>query len=103
MHLLPLQESTSEAVNAYYGLYLLGEARGSAALADWGRVLLAMELRSAQRYWHVTTADAPQVCVARFGNGKVPSKDDVVLEVNCCATHCHTGQATTSSLFAVSF
>jgi endo-1,3(4)-beta-glucanase len=66
-----LQESTSEAVNAYYGLYLLGKARGTADLTDWGRVLLAMEMRSAQRYWHVTTADAPQVYPQPFAANKV--------------------------------
>jgi len=36
-------------VNAYYGVYLLGLARGDSALADWGRLLLATELRSAKK------------------------------------------------------
>jgi hypothetical protein len=45
-----MQESSSEAVNGYYGVYLLGLARGDTALADWGRLLLATELRSAKKY-----------------------------------------------------
>lgn len=66
-----MQESTSEAVNAYYGLYLLGKARGSGALADWGRVLLATEVRSAQRYWHVRAAVQPQVYPQPFAANRV--------------------------------
>ncbi len=44
------KESTSEAVNGYYGVYLMGLARGDTKLADWGRLLLAMELRSAKKW-----------------------------------------------------
>jgi endo-1,3(4)-beta-glucanase len=47
------QESTSEAVNAWYGLYLFGLAAGDANLANVGRVLLATEIRSVQKYWHI--------------------------------------------------
>ncbi len=36
-------------MNGYYGVYLLGLARGDAELADWGRLLLAMEIRSAKK------------------------------------------------------
>ena len=50
-----MQESSSEAVNAYYGVYLLGKARDDTDLADWGRLLLAMELRSAKKYGSITT------------------------------------------------
>ena len=58
-------------MNAYYGLYLLGKARGSAGLADWGRVLLATEVRSAQRYWHIRAAVKPQVYPQPFAANKV--------------------------------
>ena len=58
-------------MNAYYGVYLLGRARGSAALADWGRVLLAAEIRSAQRYWQIRTAIKPQVYPQPFAANKV--------------------------------
>jgi endo-1,3(4)-beta-glucanase len=47
------QESTSEAVNAWYGLMLYGLAAGDANLANVGRVLLATEIRSTQKYWHI--------------------------------------------------
>ncbi|CAN0410029.1 unnamed protein product, partial [Discosporangium mesarthrocarpum] len=47
------QESVSESVNAYYAVYLYALASGDLALADWGRVLLAMELRAARKYWQM--------------------------------------------------
>ncbi|KAG5182496.1 endo-1,3(4)-beta-glucanase [Tribonema minus] len=47
------QESSSEAVNAYYAVYLLGMATGNRELRDWGRILLAGELRSTDKYWHM--------------------------------------------------
>jgi endo-1,3(4)-beta-glucanase len=47
------QESTSEAVNAWYGLRLLGLALGEARLSELGRVLLALELDGARTYWQI--------------------------------------------------
>ena len=47
------QESVSEAVNCYYGVHLLGKAMKDEALSKWGRLLLAMELRSAHWYWQM--------------------------------------------------
>jgi endo-1,3(4)-beta-glucanase len=47
------QESTSEAVNAWYGLYLLGLAMGDDNMENVGRVLLATEIRATQKYWHI--------------------------------------------------
>jgi Glycosyl hydrolase family 81 C-terminal domain len=38
------QESSSEAVNAYYAVYLMGLATGNAETRDWGRILLASEV-----------------------------------------------------------
>lgn len=49
------QESSSEAVNAYYALYLFGLATGNAPLADWGRLMLALELHSTQTYFQITS------------------------------------------------
>jgi endo-1,3(4)-beta-glucanase len=51
------QESTSEAVNAYYGVYTLGLAYNDADLRDLGRILLQTEIRSSQKYWQITSAD----------------------------------------------
>jgi endo-1,3(4)-beta-glucanase len=47
------QDSSSEAVNAWYGLYLLGLAAGEQELTNVGRVLLATEIRSTHKYWHI--------------------------------------------------
>jgi endo-1,3(4)-beta-glucanase len=52
------QESSSEAVNAWYGLYLLGLAAGDDNLANVGRVLLATEIHSTQTYWHIKKGSA---------------------------------------------
>jgi len=49
------QESTSEAVNGYYAVALLGEATGWANVKSVGRVLTALEISAAQMYWQVKT------------------------------------------------
>jgi len=45
------QESTSEAANAWYGMYLLGIALNDDNLKNTGRLLLACETRAAKKYW----------------------------------------------------
>lgn len=47
------QESVSEAINAYYGVYLLGKAMQLPAVERIGRLLTAMESRAAQTYWQM--------------------------------------------------
>jgi endo-1,3(4)-beta-glucanase len=47
------QESTSEAINSYYAIALLGESFGDDALKRWGKLLLATELRSVHKYWQI--------------------------------------------------
>lgn len=47
------QESTSEAINAYYAVHLWGLAVGDEFASNLGRVLLATEIRSSQKYWHM--------------------------------------------------
>ncbi len=47
------QESTSEAVNGYYAVMLLGEVLGNADLRRWGQLLAAVEVTGAQTYWQV--------------------------------------------------
>jgi endo-1,3(4)-beta-glucanase len=47
------QESTSEAVNAWYALDLLGRATGDDRMRDLGRVLLALEIDAARTYWQI--------------------------------------------------
>ncbi|XP_073001226.1 glucan endo-1,3-beta-D-glucosidase [Typha latifolia] len=47
------QESTSEAVNAYYSAALLGLSYGDAHLMSVGSTLTAFEIQAAQMWWHV--------------------------------------------------
>ncbi|CAK8540722.1 unnamed protein product [Lathyrus sativus] len=47
------QESTSEAVNAYYSATLVGLAYGDEDLVAIGSTLLALEINAAQTWWHV--------------------------------------------------
>uniref|UniRef100_A0A5B6ZHC3 glucan endo-1,3-beta-D-glucosidase n=1 Tax=Davidia involucrata TaxID=16924 RepID=A0A5B6ZHC3_DAVIN len=51
------QESTSEAVNAYYSAALMGLAYGDTHLVAIGSTLSAMEIQSAQTWWHVREGD----------------------------------------------
>ncbi|KAJ1289516.1 hypothetical protein BS78_02G170500 [Paspalum vaginatum] len=47
------QESTSEAVNAYYSAALVGLSYGDAHLVSAGATLTALEMLAAQTWWHV--------------------------------------------------
>nr|GEV46914.1 probable endo-1,3(4)-beta-glucanase [Tanacetum cinerariifolium] len=51
------QESTSEAVNAYYSAALMGLAYGDTHLVTIGSLLTAMEIHAAQTWWHVKESD----------------------------------------------
>ncbi|HSC88659.1 MAG TPA: glycosyl hydrolase [Polyangiaceae bacterium] len=50
------QESTSEAVHAYYGVQLWGAATGNEDYEKVGHILRIAESVGAQRYWHVKDA-----------------------------------------------
>jgi endo-1,3(4)-beta-glucanase len=47
------QESTSEAVNAYYAISLLGKALNNKELDDFGRLMTTMEIVSTKAYWQM--------------------------------------------------
>lgn len=47
------QESTCEAVNAYYAAALMGLAYGDTYLVANGSTLASMEIQAAQTWWHV--------------------------------------------------
>ncbi|KAG2404016.1 hypothetical protein LR48_Vigan843s002200 [Vigna angularis] len=51
------QESTSEAVNAYYSAALVGLAYGDSHLVATGSTLLAMEILATQTWWLVKVED----------------------------------------------
>lgn len=50
------QESSTEAINAYYAISLLGRAMKDDKLTYLGEVLTAIEISGAHRYWHMTSA-----------------------------------------------
>ncbi|KAJ2765505.1 hypothetical protein IWQ56_004071, partial [Coemansia nantahalensis] len=52
------QESTGEAINAYYAAYLYAKALGFEGLADFYEIVLNMEAASGRRYWHPMRAEA---------------------------------------------
>nr|XP_012575350.2 probable endo-1,3(4)-beta-glucanase ARB_01444 isoform X3 [Cicer arietinum] len=51
------QESTSEAVNAYYSAALMGLAYGDTHLVAVGSTLTSLETRAAHMWWHVKGGD----------------------------------------------
>ncbi|KAL8161095.1 hypothetical protein V2J09_012584 [Rumex salicifolius] len=51
------QESTSEAVNAYYSAALMGLAYGDSHLVSMGSTLAGLEIHAAQTWWHVRSGD----------------------------------------------
>ncbi|KAK6129074.1 hypothetical protein DH2020_037187 [Rehmannia glutinosa] len=51
------QESTSEAVNAYYSAALMGLAYGDSHLVSIGSTISAFEIQAAQTWWHVNEED----------------------------------------------
>ncbi|MGB4759184.1 MAG: glycosyl hydrolase [Candidatus Saccharimonadales bacterium] len=63
------QESTSEAVNAWYGINLWGLATGQSDLRNVGRFLQAMETQSAHLYWQMPSYN--NVYPADFASQKV--------------------------------
>ncbi|KAL7141225.1 hypothetical protein ABFS83_08G039200 [Erythranthe nasuta] len=51
------QESTSEAVNAYYSAALMGLAYGDSHLVSIGSTISGFEIQAAQTWWHVKEGD----------------------------------------------
>ncbi|CAI5718704.1 unnamed protein product [Hyaloperonospora brassicae] len=50
------QESVSEAINAYYGVYLVGKSFEVPEVEHMGHLLLALEIRGAQTYWQMPSS-----------------------------------------------
>ncbi|KAE9615731.1 hypothetical protein Lal_00017689 [Lupinus albus] len=61
------QESTSEAVNAYYAAALVGLAYGDKRLISTASTLTALEIRAAQTWWHVKSKN--KVYAEEFAKG----------------------------------
>lgn len=51
------QESSSEAVNAYYGCALYGLAIGNSDFQKFSQLLLASEIQATQFYWHMKSEE----------------------------------------------
>jgi len=52
------QESTSESVNGWYAIYLYGLATNNDRVMNLGRLMTALEIRAAWRYWQMTSSDS---------------------------------------------
>ena len=63
------QESTSESVNAWYAVSLYGLASGNDRIRDLGRLALATEIRSAQKYWQIKSGNT--IYPSPFADNKV--------------------------------
>ncbi len=69
------QESSSEAINAWYGMVLWGEATGDAAIRDTGLFLFNTERTAVEEYWFDVSgtnypADFPEVALGMVWGGK---------------------------------
>lgn len=51
------QESTSEAINAYYSVYLWGSLIGNDNMRNFARTLLGLEMRSTKKYWQINDSE----------------------------------------------
>ncbi|RQM30763.1 hypothetical protein B5M09_007704 [Aphanomyces astaci] len=67
------QESVSEAINAYYGVYLLGQALSMPAVEHMGRHLMTLEMRAATTYWQTTDAIYGSVYAQNQMTGQIGS------------------------------
>ncbi len=47
-------QSSSASLNAYYGMALLGDAIGDTNIYNFARLMMAMEMKSAKKYFHIT-------------------------------------------------
>jgi len=67
------QESSSECLNAWYGLMLYGKAIGDTNIQRAGASLLAHEMRGAKKYWHSTSDSSvyPDIFAKNKGVGMI--------------------------------
>lgn len=66
------QDSSSEAVNGYYGAYLWSLVRepvgASSQTTNFLRLLLSMEMRGAETYWHLSPTSIKETTLERSSN-----------------------------------
>lgn len=62
------QESSSEAVNAWYGMYLFGLAMGNNDIKNTGALFLQQEIRAAKKYYHIRLPQVNPVYPSYYTN-----------------------------------
>lgn len=60
------QESSSEAINAWYGMYLFGLAMGNDNIKNTGALSMAQEIRATKKYYHIKLPQTNPVYPAVF-------------------------------------
>lgn len=83
------QESSSESVNAYYGVYLYGLASANNDFTKFSQTLLTMEVHSTKTYWHMSPHRDP----------KKPPVYDAVFAANLMVGNIGAIDATASTWF----
>jgi endo-1,3(4)-beta-glucanase len=53
------EESSTEGINGYYGLYLFARSANDCQLQNFARLLMATEIQAVHTYWHMYTDTAP--------------------------------------------
>ncbi len=75
------------AANSYYALSLLGVALNDTQMANFGKLMLAMEVRAAQKYWYISSQSV--VYAPPFSNNKLAGilwSTKVGAAARCCAS-----------------
>jgi len=62
------QESSTESINAWYGMYLFGLAMNNADIMNTGKIMLAQEIRSTQKYYHINIPQTNPVYLPVYTN-----------------------------------
>lgn len=62
------QESSTESINAWYGMYLFGLAMNNQDIMNTGKIMLAQEIRSTQKYYHISLPQTNPVYLPVYTN-----------------------------------
>ena len=83
------QESSSESINSYYALGLLGQALQDPAMESLGRALMTLEIQGTKSYWHSTKLETvyPEV----YAENKVHAKHRFPYALARAPRHAHAG------------
>jgi hypothetical protein len=62
------QESSTEAINAWYGMYLFGLAMNNPDIMNTGKIMLAQEIRATQKYYHINLPQTNPIYLPVYTN-----------------------------------